>query len=84
MPTQVAPSGDSRNVRIGLGAGTGRAPGRRWGIIARFAPQDAEGRADPNGIRQFVAGAGGAKLYNISPVRANSEARNAADHGWSS
>lgn len=50
-------------------------------IYERFAPQDAEGRADPKGVRQFVAGTGGAVLYNIGPIRANSEARNAADHG---
>ena len=50
-------------------------------IYERFAPQDAEGRADPKGVRQFVAGTGGAKLYDIGPVRPNSEARNAADHG---
>jgi len=50
-------------------------------IYERFAPPDAEKRADPKGIRQFVAGTGGAKLYDIGPIRLNSEARNAADHG---
>lgn len=50
-------------------------------VYERFAPQDADGRAEPNGIRQFVAGTGGAKFYEFGPTRANSEARNAADHG---
>ena len=36
----------------------------------RFAPQDPEGRADPErGIREFVVGTGGYSLYNIdSPI----------------
>jgi hypothetical protein len=50
-------------------------------VYERFAPQDAEGRADSQGIRQFIAGTGGAKLYEFGPLRANSEARNGADHG---
>ena len=50
-------------------------------IYERFAPQDTEGRADLKGIRQFVAGTGGIKLYNIGPIRSHSEVRNNADHG---
>ncbi len=50
-------------------------------IYERFAPQDSEGRADSRGIRHFVVGTGGAKLYAIGPVRPNSEARNVTDHG---
>jgi len=50
-------------------------------VYERFAPQDADGRADPHGIRQFTVGTGGAKLYDFGPARPNSEARNAADHG---
>jgi hypothetical protein len=50
-------------------------------IYERFAPQSAEGRADPRGIRYFVVGTGGEKLYDLGPVRPNSEVRNAADHG---
>ncbi|HEX6768803.1 MAG TPA: hypothetical protein VF208_05575 [Candidatus Binatia bacterium] len=50
-------------------------------VFERFAPQDAEGRADPKGIRQFVVGTGGAKLYEFGPARLNSEARNGTDHG---
>lgn len=40
----------------------------------RFAPQDAWGNADPEGIRQFVVGTGGAPLYDVGPPHPNSEA----------
>jgi len=50
-------------------------------VYERFAPQDADGRADSKGIRQFIAGTGGARLYEFGPARPNSEMRNAADHG---
>jgi hypothetical protein len=39
----------------------------------RFAPQDADGRADPRGPREFVVGTGGYPLYNRTRVQANSE-----------
>ena len=43
-------------------------------LYERFAPQDADGRADPaRGIRQFTVGTGGAPLYPIYGPRANSE-----------
>ena len=42
----------------------------------RFAPQDANGRFDPDrGIRQFVVGTGGAPLYEFASPRPNSEFR---------
>jgi acid phosphatase type 7 len=42
----------------------------------RFAPQTADGRADPvHGIREFVVGTGGGEAYRIGPAIANSEAR---------
>lgn len=42
----------------------------------RFAPQDPDGSADQaRGIRQFVAGTGGANLYPFTTVRPNSEVR---------
>ena len=41
----------------------------------RFAPQDAHGRADPRGVRQFVVGTGGAGLYEFHTVQPNSEVR---------
>ncbi len=41
----------------------------------RFAPQDSAGRADANGIRQFVVGTGGASyVVPAAPRAANSEA----------
>jgi hypothetical protein len=43
----------------------------------RFAPQDPEGRADPEeGIRQFVVGTGGRSQYQISHPIANTEVYN--------
>ena len=40
----------------------------------RFAPQDAEGRADPiHGIRQFVVGTGGASPHKTWRTAPNSE-----------
>jgi hypothetical protein len=42
----------------------------------RFGPQDADGRPDPvRGIRQFIAGTGGAPVYQPVTVRHNSEVR---------
>ena len=47
----------------------------------RFAPQDAQGRADATaGIREFVVGTGGRSLYELGPPRPNSEVRG-ADYG---
>jgi len=39
----------------------------------RFALQDADGRPDPRGMRQFVAGTGGYPLYGRARSAANSE-----------
>ena len=48
----------------------------------RFAPQTPTGAADPaRGIRQFVAGMGGAGLYRFSAPIANTEAYNTDTHG---
>lgn len=45
-------------------------------LYERFARQMSDGRADPaNGIRQFIAGTGGADLYNFVRTAANSEER---------
>ena len=41
----------------------------------RFAPIDATGRPSPDGIRQFIAGTGGAPLYQFLMVAPGSEAR---------
>ena len=47
----------------------------------RFAPQDALGRRDPNGLRQFVVGTGGAYPTPFLLPRANSETRDASRNG---
>jgi hypothetical protein len=48
----------------------------------RFAPQDPEGRVDPeDGIRQFVVGTGGRSLYEISNPIANTEIYNDQTYG---
>lgn len=47
-------------------------------IYEVFAPQDADGRANPNGIREFIAGTGGAHLYTPGTPRPNSERRGSA------
>ncbi len=41
----------------------------------RFALLDADGRPDPNGIRSFVVGTGGATLTGLRALRPGSEAR---------
>jgi 3',5'-cyclic AMP phosphodiesterase CpdA len=51
-------------------------------VYERFAPQDADGRRDDaRGIRQFVAGTGGAFLTPFTWPRANSEARDSNHAG---
>jgi len=48
----------------------------------RFAPQDPEGRADPQrGIREFVVGTGGKSHYPIVAPIANSEVHNDETYG---
>ena len=42
-------------------------------MYERFAPQDADGGADPRGPREFVVGTGGYSLYRRSHSQANSE-----------
>ena len=43
-------------------------------LYERFAPQDAAGRLDAAGIRQFIVGTGGAALTGPVGLRANSDA----------
>jgi hypothetical protein len=50
-------------------------------IYERFAPQDANAKADARGVRQFIAGTGGALLYEIGAIQPNSEVRNNVTHG---
>ncbi len=42
----------------------------------RFAPQDADGNADPFGMRSFVVGTGGRSHYAFETVDANTEVQN--------
>jgi hypothetical protein len=43
-------------------------------LYERFRPQDPDGRADSaRGIRQFIAGTGGAHLYSFVGISPNSE-----------
>ncbi len=47
----------------------------------RFAPQDADGHLDPDGIRQFVVGTGGRSLASFGTTQPNSEVRNNKTYG---
>jgi hypothetical protein len=51
-------------------------------IYERFAPQTPTGQLDlGRGIREFVVGTGGASLYTIGSIKANSEVRNITNRG---
>jgi acid phosphatase type 7 len=50
-------------------------------IYERFAPQNVNGQADPNGPRVFIVGTGGVPFYGIGTVQPNSEVRNNTTHG---
>ena len=51
-------------------------------VYERFAPQDADGHADPvRGVRSFTVGTGGAPLYSWNTIRPNSEFRDNSSHG---
>jgi hypothetical protein len=45
-------------------------------MYERFALQNPSGKADTRGIRQFTVGTGGATLYPLSTIKANSQVRN--------
>ena len=47
----------------------------------RFAPQDPDGQADPNGIREFVVGTGGRSLRTFPGVQPNSQVRESNTFG---
>jgi hypothetical protein len=47
----------------------------------RFALQSPSGRADLNGIREFVVGTGGASQRGFGTIRANSKVRNSGTYG---
>ena len=44
-------------------------------LYERFGKQDADGRSSAGGIRQFVVGTGGARLYDFHRMAPNSQAR---------
>jgi acid phosphatase type 7 len=46
-------------------------------VYERFAPMNRSFGFDPNGIRQFVAGTGGGRLYSFVDIKPLSEARTA-------
>ena len=50
-------------------------------LYERFALQDPSGNADKNGVREFIAGTGGANHTPVTVVAANSQFRNASDFG---
>jgi len=51
-------------------------------VYERFAPQDADGRADPErGIRAFVVGTGGGPLYPFGRPAPNSQVRDNRTYG---
>ncbi|HQR19374.1 MAG TPA: metallophosphoesterase [Burkholderiaceae bacterium] len=51
-------------------------------IYERFAPQDADGRSDPQrGVRSFTVGTGGARLYSLRTPQPNSEYRDNSSYG---
>jgi hypothetical protein len=51
-------------------------------IFERFAPQNADGTANPaRGVREFVVGTGGAVNYSLETPRPNSEVRDNTSHG---
>jgi hypothetical protein len=50
-------------------------------IYERFAPQDPDGHANPNGIREFIVGTGGMTLHSFRGVAPNSQVRNNKTHG---
>jgi acid phosphatase type 7 len=47
----------------------------------RFAPQNPDGGADANGIREFVVGTGGASHYTFGAPIANSQVRDDTSYG---
>lgn len=72
--------GDDRDVdafwRLLYAAGADVVLGAHDHDYERFAPQDPDGRADPErGIREFVIGTGGRSLREFGRVQENSELR---------
>ena len=82
QPTWSASSAPANATTPGTGSGEGTAADAWWKLLqghgadvvlnghehlyARFAPMNAAGQADPNGIRQFIVGTGGEGLDPLS------------------
>ncbi len=47
----------------------------------RFTPMDAEGQADPQEMREFVIGTGGAERYALGALLLTSAVQNADSYG---
>ena len=47
----------------------------------RFAPMDAGGNVNANGVRAFVVGTGGAVLRDFGTIKPNSEVRYSGTYG---
>src|SRR2546425_2893614 len=64
------------------GGGVDVVVNAHYGFYERFAPQTPAGVADPaGGIREFVAGTGGAPVTPFGPVRPNSQVRDSGTFG---
>jgi CSLREA domain-containing protein len=50
-------------------------------MYERFAPMNASGAADPNGLRFFTVGTGGESHQTLGAIQPNSEVRNASTYG---
>jgi hypothetical protein len=50
-------------------------------LYERFALQSPTGKADPNGMREFIVGTGGASPQSFGTTAANSQVRNAGTFG---
>jgi hypothetical protein len=50
-------------------------------LYERFGPQTPDGKADPNGIREFIVGTGGGGVYKFKSTQPNSEVRDNSTYG---
>lgn len=50
-------------------------------LYERFGPQNPNGQADSNGIREFIVGTGGGGLYPFQSIQPNSQVRNNTTYG---
>ena len=76
-PESHGPNADMRDLwRTLYGLGNDVVVSGHDHLYERFAPQDPNGRRDPqHGVRQFIVGTGGGDLTRPRSVQPNSEAR---------